>query len=86
MRKVLLVLVAFAFVGCSRYLIRDTMQYDKSYKIEVDGNVFASTSEAGSLAFERADGLCPKGWEKLAEIPTESFYPQLELIIMCKSK
>jgi hypothetical protein len=85
MRVLLFAMVAVVATGCATYNVRNEMQADGSYRIEVRGNGPADIDGARSMARERAVALCPKGYDVKGEVPEDDMKPRLQLIAMCKA-
>lgn len=60
------------------------MQADHSYKIEVDGNGFASIKDVKRDAETRAAQVCPNGYEQKSAVPDDTYKPSYVLTVRCK--
>lgn len=60
------------------------MQPDKSYKVQIKGNGYASLDFVKEKAYKRANMLCPKGFDTKADLPSDTSSPSYVLIVMCK--
>jgi hypothetical protein len=79
--------MVFLFIGCTpRASIREVMQPDHSYKIEVVGAWSADSTDLSGAAIRRAWQLCPKGYVKEAEYPEDAYYSRFYMVVSCKNK
>jgi uncharacterized protein YceK len=85
MKRVVLILMAgLMFNGCARVWVRQDMQQDKSYKIEVSGNGFTSLDTTKEEAYRRASLLCRNGYQTNSDIPDDAVKPSYTLVVVCK--
>jgi hypothetical protein len=78
--------ILLALSSCSTSdVLSDDMQPDGTYRIVAGGNAFANQNDAKSVAYQRADGLCPNGYSKKSEMVSNlGIKPRYQLIVLCK--
>lgn len=85
MRILVLIAVAALALGCATYNVKNEMQADGSYRIDVRANAVANLADVRAKAHERAASLCPKGYDVKGEVPGDNLKPKVQLVAMCKA-
>lgn len=71
--------------GCApRSSVRNEMQADHSYRIEVIGAWASSAENLSGDAIRRAWALCPEGYGRVSHYFEDEYYPRYYLIVRCK--
>jgi hypothetical protein len=84
MKAIFPLFLLLTVTGCARALVRDFMQPDQSYRIEIDGNYYATEKDVHRVAHRRAEHLCPRGYDTAAEFVEQLEHANYVLIVTCK--
>jgi hypothetical protein len=77
------VLLILFLCSCARVSIKQHMQPDQSYMIEVEGNSSTEMKDLVTEATGRASGLCPRGYKTIA---TAAKPPEVVFVVLCSEK